>query len=57
MDKYEEFQELYYKEYGERISREEAIEKGDRLLRLYRSVLKRDGGCGQTEGVVRRQDE
>jgi hypothetical protein len=37
-----EFQELYEKLFGERISKEEALKKSISLLRLYKAVLKKD---------------
>lgn len=40
VEKYEEFQRLYLKEYGIEISLDEAREKADNLLRLYKAVYK-----------------
>lgn len=39
-DAIKEFQEIYTKEYGEEISFEEAQEKGERLVRLYKVIYK-----------------
>ena len=39
-----EFQELYFKEFGKRLSLEEATEKATGLLRLYKAVMGEPNG-------------
>ena len=45
-----EFQDIYFSEYGEAISFDEASAKAESLLRLYRAVFKPSNNQGDHNG-------
>ncbi len=46
----EEFQEIYFNKFGQRLSVEEATKKATNLIRLYKSILRPSSHDGEDVG-------